>query len=300
MVNKYLLGLRKNKVPYLLIFPSVGVFVAIMLYPLVYGIYMSFFRQTVLMAKPVFVGLSNYKTLFFDERFFIGSLKNTLIWSITVVSFTTVISFSVALVLNQRLIGRRLIRTLILLPWIVPTVTAATIWGLIFDARYGFLNYLLSQVLNIGRFRNFGWLIDTRTSLFSAILVQIWKSFPFFTLAFLSGLQSIPEDLYEAAGLDGASYLSKLRYITLPSMKSIFFILLLLNVLWTFKAFTIVYVLTKGGPYHSSEVVGVYAWLTSFFYNRPGLGSAVGVIIFIMLLLFARVYIKYFKGKEQL
>jgi len=300
MVNKYLLGLRKNKVPYLLIFPSVGVFVAIMLYPLVYGIYMSFFRQTVLMAKPVFVGLSNYKTLFFDERFFIGSLKNTLIWSITVVSFTTVISFSVALVLNQRLIGRRLIRTLILLPWIVPTVTAATIWGLIFDARYGFLNYLLSQVLNIGRFRNFGWLIDTRTSLFSAILVQIWKSFPFFTLAFLSGLQSIPEDLYDAAGLDGASYLSKLRYITLPSMKSIFFILLLLNVLWTFKAFTIIYILTKGGPYHSSEVVGVYAWLTSFFYNRPGLGSAVGVIIFIMLLLFARVYIKYFKGKEQL
>ncbi len=300
MVNKYLLGLRKNKVPYLLIFPSVGVFVAIMLYPLVYGIYMSFFRQTVLMAKPVFVGLSNYKTLFFDERFFIGSLRNTLIWSITVVSFTTVISFSVALVLNQRLIGRRLIRTLILLPWIVPTVTAATVWGLIFDARYGFLNYLLSQVLNIERFRNFGWLIDTRTSLFSAILVQIWKSFPFFTLAFLSGLQSIPEDLYDAAGLDGASYLSKLRYITLPSMKSIFFILLLLNVLWTFKAFTIIYVLTKGGPYHSSEVVGVYAWLTSFLYNRPGLGSAVGVIIFMMLLLFARVYIKYFKGKEQL
>jgi len=300
MVNKYLLGLRKNKVPYLLIFPSVGVFVAIMLYPLVYGIYMSFFRQTVLMVKPVFVGLSNYKTLFFDERFYIGSLKNTLIWSITVVSFTTVISFSVALVLNQRLIGRRLIRTLILLPWIVPTVTAATVWGLIFDARYGFLNYVLSQVLNIERFRNFGWLIDTRTSLFSAILVQIWKSFPFFTLAFLSGLQSIPEDLYDAAGLDGASYLSKLRYITLPSMKSIFFILLLLNVLWTFKAFTIVYVLTKGGPYHSSEVVGVYAWLTSFFYNRPGLGSAVGVIIFIMLLLFARAYIKYFKGKEQL
>ena len=300
MVNKYLLGLRKNKVPYLLIFPSVGVFVAIMLYPLVYGIYMSFFRQTVRMVKPVFVGLSNYKTLFFDERFFIGSLKNTLIWSITVVSFTTVISFSVALILNQRLIGRRLIRTLILLPWIVPTVTAATVWGLIFDARYGFLNYLLSQVLNIERFRNFGWLIDTRTSLFSAILVQIWKSFPFFTLAFLSGLQSIPEDLYDAAGLDGASYLSKLRYITLPSMKSIFFILLLLNVLWTFKAFTIIYILTKGGPYHSSEVVGVYAWLTSFFYNRPGLGSAVGVIIFIMLLLFARVYIKYFKGKEQL
>lgn len=300
MVNKFLLGLRKNKVPYLLILPSVGVFAAIMLYPLIQGIYMSFFKQTVLMVKPVFVGLSNYKTLFFDERFFIGSLRNTLIWSITVVSFTTVISFSVALILNQRLIGRRLIRTLILLPWIVPTVTAATVWGLIFDARYGFLNYLLSQVLNIGRFRNFGWLIDTRTSLFSAILVQIWKSFPFFTLAFLSGLQSIPEDLYEAAGLDGASYLSKLRYITLPSMKSIFFVLLLLNVLWTFKGFTIVYILTKGGPYHSSEVVGVYAWLTSFFYNRPGLGSAVGVIIFIMLLLFARVYIKYFKGKEQL
>ena len=234
MVNKYLLGLRKNKVPYLLILPSVAVFVAIMLYPLVYGICMSFFKETVLMAKPVFVGLSNYKTLFFDERFFIGSLKNTLIWSITVVSFTTVISFSVALVLNQRLIGRRLIRTLILLPWIVPTVTAATVWGLIFDARYGFLNYLLSQVLNIGRFRNFGWLIDTRTSLFSAILVQIWKSFPFFTLAFLSGLQSIPEDLYDAAGLDGASYLSKLRYITLPSMKSIFFILLLLSLLSIF------------------------------------------------------------------
>ena len=231
---------------------------------------------------------------------FIGSLKNTLIWSITVVSFTTVISFSVALILNQRLIGRRLIRTLILLPWIVPTVTAATVWGLIFDARYGFLNYLLSQVLNIERFRNFGWLIDTRTSLFSVILVQIWKLFPYFTLAFLSGLQSIPEDLYEAAELDGASYLNKLRFITLPNMKPIFYVLLILNVMWTFKGFTIVYVLTKGGPYHSSEVIGVYAWLTSFFYNRPGLGSAVGVIIFIMLLLFARVYIKYFKGKEQL
>jgi ABC-type sugar transport system permease subunit len=100
--------------------------------------------------------------------------------------------------------------------------------------------------------------------------------------------------------LDGASYFAKLIYITLPSMKPIFFVLLLLNVLWTFKAFTIIYVLTKGGPYHSSEVIGVYAWLTAFFYNRPGLGSAVGVIIFLILLLFARVYLKYFKGSDTL
>lgn len=298
MISECLLLIKKNKVPYLLILPSVIVFVGIMFYPLAYGTYLSFFKQTILMPKPAFVGLSNFKSLF-SAPFFIGSLKNTLIWSISVVFFTTIVSFSTALILNEQLIGRRLLRTLILLPWIVPSVVAATIWGLILDARYGFLNYLLSQVLNIKAFENFGWLIDTRTSLLSVILVQIWKVFPFFTLAFLAGLQSIPEELYEAAEMDGAFYLDKLVYVTLPSMKPILFTLVLLNVLWTFKAFDIVYVLTKGGPYHSSEVIGIYAWLTSFFYNRPGLGSAVGVIIFIMLLLFAFIYIRHFKEKEQ-
>lgn len=299
MINQCLLVLKKNKVPFLLLLPSLIVFAGIMLYPLVYGIYLSFFKLTVLMEKPAFVGLSNFKTLFFDAPFFVAALRNTLIWSIAVVVSTTIVSFATALLLNERLVGRRLLRTLILLPWIVPSAAAATIWGLILDARYGFLNYLLSQILNIKAFENFGWLIDTKTSLLSVILVQIWKGFPFFTLAFLAGLQSISEELYEAADMDGASYLKKMLHITLPGLKPIFFILVLLNILWTFKAFNIVWVLTKGGPYHSSEVIGIYAWLTSFWYDRPGLGSAVGVIIFLMLLVFAFIYIRHFKGEEQ-
>lgn len=292
--------LRRNRVPYLLILPSVLVVLAVLLVPLVYGVGFSLFRKTIMMLRPEFVGLANYVELIVHERFFLNSIKNSLIWSVMVVSVTTLISFTSAMLLNQRLRFRRLIRTAILLPWITPMVTAATIWGLIFSDRYGFLNHLLGNVLGIEYFVNFGWLIDRRYSLLSAILVQIWKAFPFYTLAYLAALQSIPRDFYEAAELEGARWFAKLRYVTLPGIRTTFQILVLLNVLWTFKAFTVVYIMTKGGPYHSSEVVGVYAWSMSFFYNRPGLGSASGVIIFVLLLVFARFYLRNLRSQGQL
>lgn len=292
--------LRRNRVPYLLILPSMLAVLAVLLVPLFYGVGFSLFRKTIMMLRPEFVGLANYVELIVHERFFLNSIKNSAIWSVMVVSVTTLISFTSAMLLNQRLRFRRLIRTAILLPWITPMVTAATVWGLILSDRYGFLNHLLGNVLGIEYFVNFGWLIDRRYSLLSAILVQIWKAFPFFTLAYLAALQSIPRDFYEAAELEGARWLAKLRYVTLPGIRTTFQILVLLNILWTFKAFTVVYIMTKGGPYHSSEVVGVYAWSMSFFHNRPGLGSASGVIIFLLLLVFARFYLRSLRGQGQL
>lgn len=180
-----------------------------------------------MMVKPVFVGLTNYRELLLKETFFLNAIKNSVIWSVTVVMVTTIVAFAMALMLNQPLRGRRLIRTAILLPWVTPAITAATIWRLILNDRYGFLNYVLVQVLGLEEFTNFGWLIDTRFSLFSAILVQIWKVFPFFTLAFLSGLQAIPKDHYEAAEIEGASGFAKLRFVTLPGVRTTFSILVL-------------------------------------------------------------------------
>ncbi len=153
-----------------------------------------------------------------------------------------------------------------MLPWLIPDVAAAAIWNLMFRGYpQGLLNLFLSEILGLHQFKNFGWLAQTDTSLFSVMLVQIWKSFGFFTIAILGGMQSISKDLYDAARVDGVNWFQKFKYVTIPGITPILVILMLLNSIWTFKSFGLVYVLTRGGPANSSMVLGMYAWLTAFF-----------------------------------
>lgn len=285
--------------PYLLLLPSALLIFCVMIYPIFYGVYISFHRYILTLGEgKSFVGLGNYRVLLSDPIFLL-TLRNTLVWALLVVGSSTGLGLAVALLLNQRFRVRAFVRGSILLPWIIPGVVAATVWGLIYNGRYGALNYFLVHYMKLNSFQYFQWVGDPAITLFSIIIIQIWKATPFFALAFLSALQSVPQELYEAAQIDGASRLQKFRFITMPSIKNILFILVLLNTIWTFKAFQLVYVMSGGGPFHSSEIIGVYTWLTAFFFDRMGRAAASGVMIMIFLLVFSFVYLRLSFGKKN-
>ncbi len=289
--------LRRYGVAYLLILPSVLFFVAVVLYPIVHGVYMSLFNYV--RGRPaVFVGTRNYSDIFADP-FFGATLRNTAVWALVVVVFTSLVALVTALVLNEDFAGRSLVRTFILVPWIVPGTAAAVTWGLIYHDRYGYLNHLLVNVLSLETFRNFAWLGNMETSLWAVMVVQVWKVFPFFCFAYVAALQTIPMELYEAARVDGANYGQRFLYIVLPGIRRIFLTLILLNSIWTFKAFGLVYVMTRGGPYHSSEIIGIYTWVTTFEDDLPGRGAAAGSVMAFILFLFVIAYVQVALRKDD-
>ena len=289
--------IRKYRVAYFLILPSVLFFAAIVLYPIVHGVYMSLFRYTRGRA-PVFVGFHNYNEIF-NDPFFSVAMRNTGLWAVVVVVFTSVIALLTALVLNEEFFGRSVVRTFILIPWIVPGTAAAVTWGLIYHDRYGYLNHLLVNVLSLDAFRNFAWLGSMETSLWAVMVVQIWKVYPFFCFAYVAALQTIPAELHEAARVDGANYGQRFLHVVLPGIRRIFLTLVLLNSIWTFKAFGLLYVMTRGGPYHSSEIIGIYSWLTTFEYDLPGRGAAAGSVMALILLLFVVAYVRLALRKDD-
>lgn len=299
LIDLFIKAVKKNYIPYVLMVPSILTIVSIQIYPIAYGIWMSFFKHY-LARKPgspiPFVGLHNYGFLFSDPVFW-KALRNTVVWTGGVVGATMSLALITALFLSIEIKGKHLARTLVLLPWITPGVTAAVIWGVIYEGRWGILNYALGRLgIDMG---NYQWLGDLKTSLSSVMVVYIWRSFPFFSMALLAALQAIPQMLYDAASIDGASSWQKFKHITMPGIKSVFSIILLLNLIWSFQSFTYIWIMTGGGPVDSSQVLGTMAWKVAFLATRLGRASAIGVVILLMLLGIGTVYMILFLRKEE-
>ncbi|MEU5024967.1 carbohydrate ABC transporter permease [Streptomyces milbemycinicus] len=278
--------------------PVVLVIGLIIGYPLVRGIYLSLtdaneanvernIGMNHIPATYDFVGLDNFTAILKDPIFW-DRLVWTVTWTAACVALTFAIGLGLAVILNRRFAGRTLYRSLLILPWAVPAFVSVFAWRLLYNERNGILN----KILDGGGIDAVPWLNDPTMAKVSVIAVNIWLGVPFMLVALLGGLQSIPGELYEAAEMDGAGPWQRFRHITLPGLRSVSSTVVLLSTIWTFNMFPVIFLLTRGGPGDSTEVLVTYAYRLSFV-NSPrdfAGASAWGVLILLILMLFAAVY----------
>jgi len=277
---------RKNITPYLFIAPGGIALASLVIYPLLYGSYISFF-DTNLGNQWDFVGLDNYISILTDSTFW-NSLWVTFRFTFLVVSIHFVIGIVLGLALNQK---RRFIpffRTILILPWLVPDVVAALIFRWILNPLYGILNNVLLQLDLIDR--HITWLSDRHWAFFWIVFVAVWKGFPLVMINVLAALQSVPTELYEAGKVDGASGVQTLFRIVLPCIKPVLLVTLILNTVWWLRHYTIIALLTNGGPGNVTSIISVEIFQQAFQFFRYGRAAAMAVVIFFICILITKIY----------
>ena len=281
----------------LLITPSLIIIAFIMIYPLIDASYLSFTRcfLTDPTGGRIFIGLSNYINLLRRGVFWIA-FKNTLIYVGGVVFFEFLIGFGLALLLNRQIKYRGTIRSLFMLPWVVPSVVVALLTRWAFNSEFGIVNIILNQLGIIESFK--GWLKDTSLALPTILTVTTWKMFPFMLVVLLAGLQTIPEEQIEAAKVDGANSLQRFLHITLPHMRELIMIVTLLEFIWMFQYITIIWTTTKGGPIYATTTLPVLIYRSAFKDYNLGYSSSIGVIWLLFLFSFSIFYIRIVGEKE--
>jgi multiple sugar transport system permease protein len=264
---------------YLFVLPLIVLVLGLVAYPLASAVWVSLTEKYVGYA-PRFVGLKNYVDLSRDPVFH-KVLWNSALFTVVSVAVKVLVGLAMALSLDRALAARRLVRGLLLLPWIVPTVITALAWHWMFDALRGFINVSLQALGLIGA--PIAWLGQPATAMLAVITVNIWRGFPFFGVSFLAALQTIPRDLYEAAAVDGASAARRFRHVTLPGLRPVILVTTLISVIFTLNDFNIVYVMTRGGPGIATHVLATYTYEVGFQALRWG--KAVAVSMYLMPLL---------------
>ncbi len=254
--------------------PALLIILAFVAFPFAWAILLTF-TDKVIGAKANIVGLENYIVLMKDS-IFRRSFANSLYYTVVTVFFKVAIGIVMALVLNQPIKGRGVFRGLLLLPWVIPTLVTGLTWQWILSDVSGALNIILRGLGLIDR--NIAWLADPNTAMPAVMLVNIWRGFPFIGVTVLAGLQGVPASLYEAAALDGADSIRRFIHVTLPSLRNVLSISALLTTIWTLNDFELVYLLTKGGPMHRTELFSILTYQYGFSAQKLGLGTTVSMI----------------------
>ncbi|TDO94216.1 carbohydrate ABC transporter membrane protein 1 (CUT1 family) [Halanaerobium saccharolyticum] len=291
--------MRKRYLPYLFIMPAVIFMLLIVAYPILLTFRSSLFHEVLIRPWEgvEFVGMDNFVTLIKNQEFW-SSLQRTAIWTVSSVLGKTLIGLSIAILLNQKFKFRGIYRTLILIPWVTPQVVSAIIWRWVYNGEYGMLNYVLMRLglINTG----ISWLGHKTTAFIAAVINDMWIGIPFMIVVFLSGLQGIPNELYEAAKVDGANRIQTLFKITLPQLKPVFLTATILSIIWTFNSFNIIWVLTKGGPVNATETLVIKTYKEAFGKFDIGMGSTYAVTTFILLMIFSLFYWRMFSEKDEI
>ena len=278
--------LRKTE-PYIWLLPSIVLMVVMILVP-IFTVFRISFTEVGRSGKlGDFNGIANYQAIFNDPIFW-RTLLNTVIWTIAVVGLSTVIGFILAMVLNTSFKGRKFVRAVVIFPWATALIIQSVIWKYIINAEHGALNVLLKKIGLIEHFINF---TPTAATMFAwECVVGIFVTFPFVTFCVLSGLQSIDSSYYEAAEVDGASFWNKLFKITLPLVMPSLTVSTVLNIIYVFNSFPIVWTISKGAPANQTHTLVTYLYYLSFSEGKAGHAAAVSVIGFIILAICAGAY----------
>ena len=279
-----------------LIAPTVLVFCAVILYPLVSAIYLSLFSIYTPTLAGDWVGVDNYGALLASGDFW-SAVLNTLIWTVGTLMLQLVCGVAVALLLNQSIVFQSLARSLILFPYFLSTVVAVLVWRWLFNDLYGILNHVLLIAGLIDAPVN--WLGQMPNAMISVILVGAWKYFPFVVIAVLARLQSIPEQLYEAATIDGAGPFQRFTDITLPQLRDVLVVVVLLRAIWDFKEFDLIYLMTGGGPVKATQTLSLLVYEEAFRLNRMGMASTYAVAMMLVLLGFTLLYLRQTNRLEE-
>lgn len=274
--------IARHKQGFWFVVPALLLLVGLYVYPIGRALGLSLFRQNLgTTLQPEFVGLANYERILGDGRFW-QSLGNTLLFTGCSVGLELVLGLAIALLLNRSFRGRGLARTIALLPWALPTAVIGLGWAWIFNDQFGVWNDLL---IRLGVIRTgVNWLGDPGLAMAATIAADVWKTTPFMSILLLTGLQSIPVDLYDAYALDGAGPWQRFWAITLPLIRPQMAVALLFRSAEAFGVFDLIQVMTGGGPAGSTETIAIYIYATVMRYLDFGYGSALVVVVFGLLL----------------
>jgi multiple sugar transport system permease protein len=283
---------RENILAYVLLTPAVVTLLVFVAYPFCYGIWLSLSDSRIGMDGS-FIGFTNYIHVLHDP-IFRRTARNTFVYTGVSLLFKFSLGIAMALVLNKRFHGSRFARAAMLLPWIVPTVLSALAWKLIFDSLYSPINWLLTHhwaLIGGAQLMRHGpsWLGTAPYPMISLIIANIWRGTPFFGISILAGLQTIPEELNEAAAIDGANAVQRFWRITMPLLRPVLTIVLLLSTILTFSDFQLIEVLTNGGPANSTHVFATYAFQTGII-GGGNIGQGAAISLFMFPLLIAAVF----------
>lgn len=280
--------------PYLLVLPAVVLIVLLHIYPIIRGTWLSLYDYTLLYPRRPFIGLGNYREILSDPKFF-SIFLNTIFYAFAANGASVVLGLAVALLLNRSFKGVGIVRSITLIPWVTPPVVIAYVWVWMYSGSFSPINDLLIRLGLISEPISFLGDI-TRSFLgfvlpvWSVLTVRIWTSFPFKAIMFLAALQTIPDELYESADIDGATRFQKFIYITLPSLVPVGLVVVTLSTIWNLSHFDYNYLMTRGGPFDATNVMGVYIYQTGFAVFRLGYAAAMGVIMLLISSVFAVVY----------
>jgi len=290
--------MSKKTLGYLLILPSAVIIVVVLVYPIAYSGYLSFFETFIgpgtLSLTPV--GLKNYIETIKSPQWWLafGRTAYFVLYDIVV---GMSLGLGIALLLNKEFRLRGIARALVLFPYVLPSIVKALMWKWIYNSDYGFLNGLLFQ---LGLIKDYvPWLSNPTLAIHMVILANIWEGTPFAIIMYLAALQTIPKELYEASEVDGATPWQMFTKITFPLIKPMTFILIVIKTVATFKIFDLVYALTAGGPGGSTQVVGYLMYSTVFDSLQFGKGAAMSYILLAIILVFVFIYSKLFQSEED-
>lgn len=273
--------LPKDLYPYILLSPTILVVLLIVMFPIGSAVNLSF-RDVEMIRPNMDLGpftLDNYAKLFQSEDFW-ATLRFSLTYVVIVTGFSYLIGLGTATLLNQQFRGRRIARLLIVLPWAIPIVVATNIFWWLFNNTYGFINYVL---LSLGVIATpVDWFLEPIAAAIAVCTTTIWKGYPFFTIMLLAAMQAISNDLYDAAKVDGANSWQRFRYVTLPALRGVTGVALLVNSLWAFREFTVIYVLTGGGPVGATETLSIWTYKEAFESFEMGYAAAIGVVTLVI------------------
>lgn len=282
---------------YALLAPTLALLALVILYPLANGVRISFLRYKLTSPTPPhWIGLGNYRALLHDGTFW-SVFRTTVIWTVSNVVAQLLLGLVLALLLNEQLKARGLFRSAALIPYILPSVCAALIWRWMYDGSSGIINSLLFKAGLIDSYRP--WLGDVRTALPAVIIESIWKGTPFVMILLLAGLQTIQPQFYEAAALDGAGAWHRFTDITLPLLQPSIAIAVILTTVYTVNNFNAIWLMTRGGPLGSTDILFTQAYKTAFERYDFGMAAAISVVLFGILAVFGAIYLFLVERQEQ-
>jgi len=290
--------LSRYRTPYLLLLPSVAYLVGFTIYPILNVFYLSVTDLHLVKSLiPRFIGFQNFRELIWNDPDFRRIVVNTFIWTFGSTALQFVLGLATGLILNARLPARGFWRGIMLVPWVTPIVVVGIIWRWIYDGSYGLLNYYLNVVGLLHRY--VVWLGEDVAVWPAILLASLWKGYPYMCLMLLAGLQTIPQDVYEAADVDGASGFKRLWYITLPLLKPVAGIVTLVALVLTWNNFQMIWVLTEGGPAYATSVLATYVYTKGFVFFQLGSGAAVATLSILVILLVCIIYARMLRLEER-
>lgn len=288
---------NSQKAGVLLIAPSVLLICSLLVYPVLYGVWLSLFKKHSFFPDQKFVGIANYIYLLKDSDFWMSIWYGT-VYSVSTILLQIIIGILAALVVNEAFKGRNFVRGVILFPYVIPTVVAIILWKWLLNNQFGLVNFLLQSIGIVEDPVSWMGKDHIMTSL---ILISIWEFFPFVVLSVLARMQTIPPVLYNAAKVDGAGAVRRFLHVTLPQLRNVLFVVILLRSIWMFTKFDTVWLLTQGGGAEKYiRTLPVYAYMRTFMYYQAGMGSALAVIMFIILIVSTTIYFKMFRREEEI